>query len=221
MALVYNALLILAMFKMTKATLWMVDADAVADADLQRWRGWLSADEMARHQRFVRAQRQRQFIVGRVLLRMMLARLLGVTPQEIRLDEQVGKAPRMVAPAIKGVAPGFSISHSGRWVACAVSAQTALGLDIEMKDAARDLNALAAQAFDSGEMLRWERLQGLPDDERVEGFYRLWSEKEARFKLGVAAGGHAVVLPHAELSVVLCSEQPLGKAPMIELVTLE
>lgn len=40
---------------MTKATFWMVDAEAVSEADLQRWCGWLTPDEMARHQRFVRA----------------------------------------------------------------------------------------------------------------------------------------------------------------------
>lgn len=199
----------------------MVDADAVTDAELQRLRGWLSPGEMARHQRFVRAYRQRQFVVGRVLLRMALGRLLGVTPQEVRLEEQVGKAPRLAAPVLKGVQPGFSIAHSGRWVACAVSAHTALGLDIEMKDGTRDLNALAAQAFDSVEMSQWERLQGLPDQQRVEGFYRLWSEKEARFKLGVSGGGHCLVLPHPELSMVLCTEQPLERAPTIELVTLQ
>ena len=77
------------------------------------------------------------------------------------------------------------------------------------------------KAFDSGEMLQWERLQGLPAPQRVEGFYRLWSEKEARFKLGVAAGGHCVLLPHAELSVALCSEQPLDQPPAIEVITLE
>jgi 4'-phosphopantetheinyl transferase len=205
---------------MTKASFWMVDADAVTDAELQRLRGWLSPGEMARHQRFVRAQRQRQFVVGRVLLRMALGRLLGVTPQEIKLEEQVGKAPRLAAPVIKGVQPGFSIAHSGRWVACAVSAQTALGLDIEMKDGARDLDALAAQAFDSVEMSQWARLQGLAGDQRVEGFYRLWSEKEARFKLGINGGGHCLVLPHDELSMVLCTEKPLEKPPAIEVVTL-
>ena len=199
----------------------MVDADAVTDAELQRLRGWLSPGEMARHQRFVRAYRQRQFVVGRVLLRMALGRLLGVTPQEIRLEEQVGKAPRLAAPVLKGVQPGFSIAHSGRWVACAVSAHTALGLDIEMKDGTRDLDALAAQAFDSGEMSQWARLQGLPDEQRVEGFYRLWSEKEARFKRGVTGGGHCLVLPHPELSMVLCTEQPLERAPTIELVALQ
>lgn len=198
----------------------MADADAVSDADLQRYRGWLTASEMARHQRFVRAQRQRQFIVGRVLLRMALAQLLRLAPQDIRLDEQVGKAPRLTAPLLKGAGPGFSVAHSGRWVACAVSAQTALGLDIELRDPSRDLAALAAQAFDSAEMAQWERLRQLPEQQRTDGFYRLWSEKEARFKLGAAAGGHCVAVPHAELSVVVCSEQPLERPPRIELAAL-
>jgi 4'-phosphopantetheinyl transferase len=202
------------------ASLWMVDADAVTDADLLRYRGWLLPGEMARHQRFVRAQRQRQFVVGRVLLRVALGRLLGVAPPEVRLEEQVGKAPRLSAPVLKGAPPGFSIAHSGRWVACATSAQTALGLDIEMRDPGRDLAALAEQAFDADEMAQWARLQNLPDDERVNSFYRLWSEKEARFKLGEAAEGHCVVLPHAELSVVVCSALPLARSPKIELVTL-
>ena len=200
---------------MNKAMLWMVDADAVAEADLLRFRDWLSAGEVARYQRFVRAQRLRQFVVGRVLLRMALGRLLGVAPREVRLEEQVGKAPLLVAPAVDGRMPGFSIAHSGRWVACAVSAQTALGLDIEMRDGARDLAALAAQAFDAREIARWD---GLPAERRVDGFYRMWSEKEARFKLGT--NGHCLALPHAELSVVLCSEPALERAPAIEIVSL-
>jgi 4'-phosphopantetheinyl transferase len=201
-------------------SLWMVDADAVADADLLRYRGWLSAGETARYQRFVRAQRQRQFVVGRILLRAVLARLLDVAPQDVRLEEQVGNAPRLIAPALKGPPPGFSISHSGRWVACAASIQTALGLDIEMRDPGRGLSALAEQAFDVDEMVQWGRMQYLSDEQRVENFYRMWSEKEARFKLGAEIAGHCVAVPHAELSVVLCSEQPLMQPPKIALVAL-
>ncbi len=202
---------------MTRATLLMVDADAVADADLQRFRDWLSDGELARYQRFVRAQRLRQFVVGRVLLRKALGGLLNVALREIQLEERVGKAPLLVSPVVKGGMPGFSIAHSGRWVACVVSGQTALGLDIEMRDAGRDLAALAAQAFDAREVSRWE---GLPEARRVDGFYRMWSEKEARFKLGAASGGHCVALPHDELSVVVCSELPLDEAPTIEVVSL-
>jgi 4'-phosphopantetheinyl transferase len=203
-----------------EAWVWIVDAEALTEAQLQRYLAWLTPSEISRHQRFVRALRQRQFIVGRVLLRAALGRLLGVTPQEVKLEEQPGKAPKLTAPPVRGKPPGFSIAHSGRWVACAVSAQAALGLDIEMRDASRDLTALAAQAFEVDEMAHWARIQKLPEPERVDGFYRLWSEKEARFKLNQPGGGHCQLLPHAELSVVLCSDRQLLRVPPIELVTL-
>jgi len=206
---------------MTRAWLWMVDADAVAEADLLRFRDWLSAGEVARCQRFVRAQRLRQFVVGRILLRKALGRLLNVAPREVRLEEQVGQAPLLVSPAGKDGIPGFSIAHSGRWVACAVSAHTTLGLDIEMRDPGRNLAALAAQAFDEREMAGWERALHLPEAQRVDAFYRMWSGKEARFKLGAASGGHCVEVPHAELSVIVCSGSPLESAPAIEVVSLD
>jgi len=190
--------------------IWLADADAITDASLQRYLGWLTPGELARHGRFVREQRRRQFVAGRVLLRMALAPLLRVQPQQVLLEERNGQAPRLLTPAPCGAAPGFSISHSGRWVACAVG-EHALGLDIEVRDAARDLAALAKQAFDADEMARWQQMQRWDDEARVEGFYRLWSEKEARIKLGMAVGGYCIAVPHEELSVVLCSAvQPAG-----------
>lgn len=193
------------------AWLWMVDVHSVPAAVLRRYQGWLSPAEAARWRRFVRAERQRQFVIGRGLLRTALGRLLEVAPQDIDLEERAGQAPRLVG---YDSLPGISISHSGRWVACAVSAHSALGLDIEMKDASRDLAALAQQAFDAPALARWD---ALPAPQRVDGFYALWSEQEARFKLGAA--GHCVALAHPELAVALCSAAPLAP-PRIEIVTL-
>ncbi|ELX09985.1 4'-phosphopantetheinyl transferase Sfp [Janthinobacterium sp. HH01] len=205
---------------MAAASLWMADVDGVADEDLPRLCDWLSASEMARYRRFVRTLRQRQFVAGRVLARMALGSLLGVAPRDVVLEDRPGQAPLLKSPAPRGGLPGFSIAHSGRWVACAVSGQTALGLDIEMRDPQRDLAALAAQAFDADEMTQWVRLRELDEARRVAGFYGLWSAKEARFKLGVAAAAHSVMLPHEELSVVLCSELPLKAPPAITLVAV-
>jgi 4'-phosphopantetheinyl transferase len=208
------------MGKMSSAEVLLIDCDAVSAERQAAFLAWLGKGELARLQRFVREQRKRQFVVGRGLLRMALARLLNVAPETVGLEEQVGKAPRLVLPARPSAASvGFSISHSGRWVACAVSTQTALGLDIEMRDMSRDLDALAAQAFGADEMPQWERLRGQPAPQRADGFYRLWSEKEARFKLGRVEQAHCIALPHPELSVVLCSALPLA-APQLELVTL-
>ncbi|WP_426338099.1 4'-phosphopantetheinyl transferase family protein [Pseudoduganella sp. S-14] len=199
--------------------LWLADADALPEVSLQRYLAWLTPGELARHGRFVREQRKRQFVAGRVLLRMALAPLLRVPPQQVLLEERSSQAPRLLTPAPGGSAPGFSISHSGRWVACAVG-EHAVGLDIEVRDPARDLAALAKQAFDADEMARWQQMQRWDDAARIEGFYRLWSEKEARIKLGLAIGGHCVAVPHQELSVVLCSAVPLASVPQPVLVGL-
>lgn len=200
--------------------LWLADAGAMTEPDLKRYLAWLSADELARYGRFVRELRRRQFVAGRMLLRMALGRMLGVPLQQVSLEERRGQAPRLLTRVPGGVAPGFSIAHSGRWVACAVSEQHPVGLDIEMRDASRDLASLAMQAFGPDEMARWRAMQGWPDAQRVDGFYRLWSEKEARFKLGLEAGGHCVSVPHAELSVVLCSAVELEHMPLLQLVPL-
>ena len=189
---------------MVAATVLLVDGSVLDDATLAGFGNWLSASELARYRQFARPQRRRQFLVGRVLLRQALAPLLGVPARAIALIEQRGAAPRLVLPA--GARAGFSISHSGPWVACAVSADTALGLDIEMFDAARDLTALAAQAFDA-RTCAW--LAARAPQQRVADFYRLWSTQEARIKLG-AGDGHISVLSHPQLAVVLCSAAPLN-----------
>src|SRR5471032_2041460 len=172
-----------------KARLWLINTAAIGEDQVQAVLPLLSVSEAARYRRFVRPQRQRQFLIGRVLLRRALCTVLDLPADALTVEEHVGHAPRVHLPA--GVAPpGFSISHSGDWVACAVSASTALGLDIELLDPARDIAA----------------------------FYRMWSSKEARYKLGVGsdAAASCIALAHPALSIVVCSAQPLATAPAIE-----
>ncbi len=206
------------------ASVRLVDARSVGAAELAACAAWLGPAEAARCQRFVRPQRRRQFLIGRALLRQMLGRLLSLSPEQIKLVERPGQAPALDAATLSNPAcnvtmsPGFSLSHSGHWVACAVSAGTRLGLDIEVIDAGRDIDALAAQAFDAGAVAI---LAGLPFDRRVPAFYRMWSEHEARCKLGAGEHGHVVAFAHAHLAFALCSALPLSAAPVIERVTLD
>ena len=184
------------------AALWLTHVDAVSAATLDDYRGWLGAGEATRFERFARPARQRQFLIGRGLLREALGELLAVAAASIRLDELAGQAPALVNAGTTGL----SISHSGPWVACAVSADVALGLDIEVRDAGRDLAALAAQAFDSQVMAA---LDALAPAARVDGFYRRWCEQEARYKLGTHAALACIDVPHPELAIVVCGARPL------------
>jgi 4'-phosphopantetheinyl transferase len=182
---------------------WLADGRLVGDEALESGAGWLSASEAARYAAFKRPLRRRQFLLGRTLLRRALGELLDCPPQSIVLEEQPGNAPRLVRDG--RALPGFSISHSGPWVACAVSSKSRLGLDIEVLDGRRDLAGLAAQAFGGAEQA-W--LAARPQASRVRDFYELWCEMEARIKLEPAAG-ECRRLQHDELAIVLCSEQPI------------
>lgn len=202
-----------------KVRLWLINTAAIREEQVQTLLPTLSDSEAARYRRFVRPQRQRQFLIGRVLLRRALCAVLDLPADALKVEEHVGHAPRVLLPA--GVAPpGFSISHSGDWVACAVSASTALGLDIELLDPARDIVALAEQSFDAIELAA---LGMEPESRRMDAFYRMWSSKEARFKLGKGsdAAASCIALAHPELSIVVCSAQPLAAAPLIEAFSID
>lgn len=194
------------------ALVWLVDSQAVDDDALALYSAWMGESERARCARFVRPERRRQFIVGRALLRLALGRLLDRAPGTIVLHERAGLAP--VLPDIADV--GFSISHSGRWVACAAGKGVALGLDIERIDSARDVMALAEHAFDASAL---RDLQALAPGSRHAAFYRMWCAHEARIKLG-RPGVAEYPLETAELAGLLACDGALEQAPVLEMVRL-
>lgn len=191
------------------ATVWLIDGRTVGETWLREHEVWLSDGEMNRYSRFVREERKRQFLIGRILLRHAVSELAGTPSKSIHVVEQPNLAPKL-----EGIAPmpWFSISHSGPWIACATSSQTAVGLDIEMMDAGRDLIGLAEQVF-GAEAEAITRLQGTA---RLTAFYEAWSRKEAGYKLDVICNCAPIknytVLSHPEVSIVLCSALPLEKA---------
>lgn len=193
------------------AHVWLADIGALDDARLEVYSHWLSDSERARG--FARPARRRQFIAARALLRIAAGELLGVPAQTIVFGGQAGRAPWLVSPAV--ALPGLSVSHSGDWVACALSTETALGLDIEVKDAGRDVAALAAHAFDAATC---GCLASLAPAERQEAFYGAWSEQEARIKLGTEAAA-CVAVPHAVLAIALCAARPLAE-PVLRVAQL-
>jgi 4'-phosphopantetheinyl transferase len=209
------------------ARVCLIDLRAIGDAELAGYLRWLGPTEAARHQRFVRPQRRRQFLAGRVLLRRMLGQLLAMSPNQIELIEQPGQAPLLDCAQAN---PGFSLSHSGPWVGCAVSAETGLGLDIEVVNLERDIDALAEQAFSAANVASLKRL---PMAARAPAFYRMWTEQEALCKLGPCEQASCISLQHPTLSIVpvasscaqplsisLASAQPLSAIPLVELVVL-
>lgn len=125
--------------------------------------GWLSPAEHARWSSFSAERRRREFMAGRWLARLLLARVRRGEPTDLPLTQD--SEGRCLAPAPWQL----SISHSGDWVGVAVSEDAAVGLDLQVESATRDWSAMAAFAG----------LQPCPD---AAYFYRHWTLAEAWLK---------------------------------------
>ena len=193
---------------------WLADTAALTDARLAHYASWLGESERQRHGRFTRAERRRQFVAGRALLRMALGRLLAVEPADIGLDERPAQAPALSRPGSPGIS--LSISHSGRWVACAVSSATLLGIDIERIDPSRDVLALAEQALSPEAVAQ---LRACSEGERAGSFYRLWCLHEAGIKLGSASAAD-YLFEHEGYAGALRCAHPLTAPPVPVVIEL-
>ena len=231
----------------TAATLFLLESRDTDDEQREQQRALflprLDLSEAERYARFTRRQRQRQFLLGRILLRRAVGSLTGVAPDAISVMERPGNAPQLILADYTGPAPSFSLSHSGCWIACAVSLDAMLGLDIEQIDPDRDIVAMSETAFDARERA-WLARQ--PVAEHYVAFHHLWSLKEAHFKLrsgqksepqhptGAATlidadgklawhgeGWHRCSPPHANLSIVICSDRALQRVERIDLTGLD
>lgn len=152
----------------------------------------LTADELARANRFVHDDVRRRFVVCRGNLRRILAQALEQQPKELRFRyEQWGK-PRLV----RSVEPHlhFNVSHSGEWALIAL-AQSPLGVDLEVFNGRISYRAIASQILTGRESQLWEQLS-LP--QRAVATMQLWVCKEALLKamgLGIAEGLQLVSFP--------------------------
>jgi 4'-phosphopantetheinyl transferase len=221
----------------SSATLWLVDERCVRDERLENLARSLSVTEAARFARFLRPERRRQYLLGHTLLRLATSRMTGVPVSAIEVTERPGRAPLLSLPE-RITRPAFSLSHSGHWIACATSIDTAVGLDIEVIDAQRDIIALSEAAFHPGE---YEWVKSCSDSERLAAFYRVWTMKEALFKLASERGdtgalpsvvdAHGAlrlrgeiwacsVIEHSDLSVSLCSAEAIAAVNQVDVSRL-
>lgn len=151
------------------------------DHDCEVMAGKLGRDCMERLVRINHPRRRAQFILGRLLLRHALRQMYGAIEENWVLATSSGK-PHLVGANM----PEISLSHSRELVACAV-APVAVGLDVEYCRE-REFAALAEQICAPDEL---HRFLSFPMIKRSEAFYRMWTLKEAIFKLH----GRDIALP--------------------------
>lgn len=177
------------------------------EEELARWRPWLSPHEQARADRYVNPEHGRRYAASHARLREILARRLGCHSAEVAYTRgQHGKpelAPELAqrARASLGVPLHFNLSHSGAYALVGLS-DAELGVDIENVEHERRHDVLAiAHRFFTPEEAAW--VEALAPAERLRGFARLWTCKEAFLK----ADGRGLGLPLRSCTVALGPER--------------
>ena len=129
----------------------------------------LSSAESQRMTNISAPGRRQQFMCGRSLLRHTLELWTGkpAASHHLTMTEE-GKPVCINGPSI-------SITHSGDFVACAVTGSGRIGIDVEIPNSRRNTPDIARSYF-SGEEADW--LETQPEDR----FYMLWVLKEAHLK---------------------------------------
>lgn len=140
---------------------------------------WLSASERARLDAITAPGRRAQFLAGRWCTRQLLAdEYGGDASRDWSLAAGAQEPPRLLRSPLSN-ALCVAISHSGDWVACAVSSQP-VGLDIEAPPRReRDVAALAHAVCTPREQARLSALAGA---DRQAHFLVVWTLKEAWLK---------------------------------------
>jgi len=171
---------------------WRVFLDAT-NIQSESVTGILSADELAKAEKFHFEGDQKKFIMTRGLLRMILGSYLGKKPGELCFEYNAFGKP--VLPADAGCdALQFNLSHSGEIALYAVTRGRNIGIDAERIRDNVDIGQIAKRFFSAEEI---RSLDSIHKKNRSEVFFKYWTRKEAFIK----ARGEGISFPMEQCDV--------------------
>ena len=152
---------------------------------------YLSADEARRYFSYKRPSDAELFLLGRSLLRTLLALLLGLKPTEVRIITGLhGK------PSCPG-GPEFNVSHSGDLVLIAIHPTCAVGVDVESSPVPADWESISCRVLPADVCLA---VYALPRQSQPLAFLQAWCHLEAQLKM-VGTGFQAAPAAHGDSSL--------------------
>ena len=162
-----------------EAHVWLANPERIHEpALLERYLALLGSQERERHARLRREPSRREFLVAHAFARMTLSRYAPVPPEAWSFS--LGEHGR---PEISGPSDGrglrFNLSHTRGMVACAVTRDLDIGVDVENRARRLRHRDLSERFFGEAEV---EALRALAPEERARRFLELWTLKEAYLK---------------------------------------
>lgn len=162
-------------------------------------RATLSAEEEKRAEQFSVSTLRERYIAGRGILRNILGRYLGESPDRIRFRYTEYGKPELV----DGRHLSFNLSHTRDRALYAITDGRRIGVDIECLDRPAHSNRLklAKRFFSQRE---YTDLRQTHQAEQNEAFLRCWTRKEAFIK----AIGQGLTCPLDQFDVTLTRHEP-------------
>ena len=158
---------------------WTMTTAGLDEDTVAPWAAVLDAAERARADRFVFAHSRITFIAAHALARAALAAAAAAPAAAFAFAPGAhGKPEAQLNGGPAGLA--FNLSHTNGLVGVAVASVPGLPLGFDLEPAARRAPMEVARRYFTGEEIAW--LNSLPETARPEGFFRLWTLKEAFIK---------------------------------------
>lgn len=155
---------------------------------LERYKTLLTPDELERQQRYRFAKDQHDALITRAFIRDVLSHYAEVNPCDWRFVKGEKDKPEIANAPLP---LRFNLSHTHNLIACAVTLNHDVGLDVEYLPRNNDILAIADRYFSPSEV---EELFSLPDEQQRSRFFDYWTLKESYIK---ACGlGLAIPLDH-------------------------
>lgn len=145
------------------------------EADTLRF---LSEAERAKWKRFVAEDARLQYLVSRALVRTTLSRYADVTEHAWQFGANRYGRPHIEQPAALRCLQ-FNLSNATGLVACAVTVDCEVGVDVENIRRPLNVDALAPTVFAPMELAD---VRGCTPGERRDRFFAYWTLKEAYIK---------------------------------------
>jgi 4'-phosphopantetheinyl transferase len=166
--------------------------------------GFVSDDRKQRVKKFFRHEDACRSIVGEVLAKYSVAKAAGISAKTVSFQvDSFGKPHAELEKEIH-----FSLSHSGSWVVCAVDSGP-VGIDVEF---IRHYDPDIAKRFYHPN--EYAAIIALPEHERTNRFFDLWTIKESYIKaigkgLSQALDGFEILFENGIVRMKILSGLPV------------
>jgi 4'-phosphopantetheinyl transferase len=152
---------------------WQIDLETQIHNSKAYW-SYLSNFERSRANNFRFEIHKNKYIIRTGILRILLSNYLMCQPNEIKFEIGDFGKPKLTNSDL-----AFNLSHSKNKAIIAIALDLQLGIDIEYIDEKKEAKQIAKNFFSNEEI---NQLYTLEDVKLADGFFNIWTKKEAFIK---------------------------------------